>query len=199
MTQEKNTNFTIISLAIVTTLSTTAYILYSWIVLGYYFINSNGKLKYTQVILLIVFLIISGFILQQDKLVEIVFSKFSGGLSNRSFGDRFYSIIFNCEIIRQYPILGVGPEQFSLFQGQADYISAATNTILGTFSMYGLLPVFLLYILLFYYNEKSKNILGFICLVIVFIVMLSTRNDLFSSHKCSLLMGIKPQKTRTYC
>lgn len=194
--KKRNIIFIILSLAIITTLSTTAYILYAWIVLGHYIINSTGKIKCSQVTLFLTMLAISISIFQQDKLVEIVFGKFSGGLSNRSFGDRINSFFFNFEILKQYPLLGVGPEQFSIYQLQADYIGAVTNTILGTFSIYGFIPgISFVYIIILFTLKQSKNIIVFIWLMVVFIVMLSTQEMTYSPLiNVIFLWGIKPHR-----
>jgi O-antigen ligase len=173
--------FFILSTTVLTTLSTTAYILYFFIAILYFIHSLRYKIRSSHLIFLFVLLLFIALISRIDFISNIVFGKIFDGIENRSFGDRYYSFKFNFDIIIRYPFFGVGPEKFLILQENSTYLSAVTNTYLGVFAMFGLVPgiAFLYSIFLFVYRKFKYKALSF-GIIIIFLVFLSAQEMSYS-------------------
>lgn len=178
-------------LAIITTFSTTGYIVAGIVVLAllFDFEKENRKVKYTTI--LVLFCIILYMALFTDLLYREDYGSVFGKLWNRdslSFNARWGSVILNLRMFKQAPFFGKGityvDTNFPLwaFEEFEYYINDNTNTLLIQLSMFGILYV-LMYLIGFvitvFYNYRT-NIFCKLLILASLLVMLVGENLTYS-------------------
>ena len=167
----------IFSFTIISTFSTTGYLLLFLVAVLYTFKNlKEGKNQIITFLYIFLLIILFFFILNNAFVYRLVFDKLIEGFNNKSFSDRVNSIFFNLRIIFNYPMFGVGPYQHDLLRSESPLLSASTNIILHNFSIYGLIPgLFFIYLIVYFLESNIKNKLFRFNLLLFFLVLLSVQ------------------------
>lgn len=142
--RHRNVELLILCGTVVSTISTTGYMVLGVLILAKMFMKDNASWKSKlgiAVILLVVVLVA----LNNDTINYLLFDKMSKGSSNNiSNATRLYSIIQNCNGILQNPIFGIGPRKYSaLFTQSTSFLGAVsvgvnTTTSLSVWALYGI-------------------------------------------------------------
>lgn len=175
----------VFSLALITTFSTMAFIVFAIIITTYILRNRNMKAKLLVSVLVILFIIFFS-----QFLFENVFNKLDPDTYEyRSTLSRISSIMVPSAIFLDYPF-GVGLSNFSnlyvsysfkLFDIELKPDSEATNTIINTFAIYGFIyGVILLYSIYGLAKEYRKTFSSTIIIFLIYILLFSSQEFRFS-------------------
>ncbi len=166
---EKKNKFNIILfiITIITTQSTTGYIIMAMVLL-YSMVTLKIKFKNkTNVILLFLVIIIGLFYLFNSKIIT---DKFDTG--NTSYRLRTNDFMGSINIITKYPLKGVGyVSELKKFEEDSNYINKNSNGLLIFIMEFGLI-IFIVYIIFLYDGINKYNIYYRKCDSIFFILVL---------------------------
>jgi hypothetical protein len=197
-------------IAIFTTLSTAAFIALAFIFFAYLLTQNKSKVAVKNKWLIIVFFLISIFVLSTTELFSLIFDKV--GKDNISEGSslaRTVSVIANFNIFLDNFIFGVGiknyPSVFTnytlMLVGISMDVWNNTNTITTVFGVYGLLLGVLYIYMIFSFAKKTSNSTIVRMLIILVLIMLYSNEDLrYSLMSSTFLMWglIKKQSVLIY-
>lgn len=175
----------ILIITIVSTFSTTGYIVLAIILCAYIVGNDNSK-KGSKIKILMV-IIGTGTLciaLNSNEVNSMLFDKLSSSsISSVSANTRIYSIFKNVEAILENPVTGIGPERFAeVFANTVGYFEVVdanvnTTTSLCVWALYGIG-----YFVLFNYGifkfiiKSSNNFIVLLLLNICMLIILNTEN-----------------------
>ncbi len=168
-------------LAMLTTFSTTGYIV-TILLLFVYFVT-NYEVKYWQKLVGFFIVVVAiGIIAQNEYLADLVFGKLQNK-SNASTISRLYSFVVNFKIWLRNPAVGVGPVNVNALSDEIAYALTGstffhnTNTFMYTLGCYGI-GVFGIEMWKAFrfslYLDKSK--MAALCLLVVMVLCLSGEN-----------------------
>lgn len=196
--QDKFKLFDIIlfSLTILTTKSTAGVIILALIYL-YYFLfvrikraeNGAASAKRGKAFLVVLLIAAIPVVLNSESLMRFLFSKIFDFLQNRNVIDsgnisaytRFYSVFANIDIIKRYPLFGIGIRNMKQAVWDSYEITSNTNSILAMPATYGIVSG-LLYLWMFIKAAKNigKDTLSRFLALAILIAMYSTENLIVS-------------------
>lgn len=178
-------NIIIFSAALISTFSTMAFVCFALIIIGYVFNTKNLKAKKYTILSIIVFLI---FIF--PSISENIFFKFNTDAAEyRSTLSRISSITVPLSIFKDHP-WGVGLTNFvtlyplysfKLFGLELKPDSEATNTIINTFAIYGVIyGLILIYSIWRMIRRYEKSKITTLLLFTIYIFLFSSQEFRFS-------------------
>lgn len=178
--------FLIYTVTLVTTKSTTGYILFAILMIRYFFNENTGIIKKNLMFIVFSCAIIALVIHELNASGYSIFGKFA--ITNISFMTRFANIFVDFEIFKQNPILGVGitlqndlqkvlpPKMFGIDTGGVD-----TNTYLSLLATFGIGYFIISLFLTYKFAEKNGNrIIEKVLIFCILILALITENLRYS-------------------
>lgn len=133
---------------IIATRSTTGVFCTTLVMLYYFIFISTKRSKkdlflHLMVILVLIIITVSYSSIYESDFYRSVFGKLNEGITNASFGGRWYSILGNLKIIIQNPILGVGytnsDAALQNIISMTNYYIHQTNTLMNYMASFGML------------------------------------------------------------
>ncbi len=169
----KKYDFVIMLIAIITTLSTSGYVIATLMILSLLLEKQNyKKVLITACGILIGIVLLYNFTNLLDPSGP-VFVKFSGGESATA---RLGSVKQNFELMKNYPVIGAGWTAANIFFENSRYNIHNTNTLLFFFSYYGLIVGIVYFVGLYkFLRLKSKGIYSYWLLLIALIALCTER------------------------
>ena len=162
--------------AIVTTYSTTGYIVLTFVLLSYIANYSNFNIRnFAKVLVLsLIFLISLILFINSNLFQEIILQKFSSTAEQ----SRFLSYTAGIKLFLSHPILGVGPQSvMDELTAISQYNFALTNTIIAQYVIYGMLVgTYFLYNYKKFIDSFKLNVISSIIVYITFLAIFSGQN-----------------------
>lgn len=206
--QRKSKNFllkfVILSATLLSTLSTTGILCFALLITVYFF--CTHKLNINKLTLLMMVFGGTIILLFQPYIIERIFEKLipHAGYIDHSFSGRIYAIIINIKIWLQNVLLGVGPKHYiEEFYGMKNVLPASvwvsqTNTILGIFSVFGVILGGQFVYLLFRFSNKIyyKKWVGYLIFLIWILLLFSQDYEYSLFLHVLTFYGIKREEKR---
>lgn len=184
-------NVLLFSVAVITTKSSAGLIILGLVFICFYLKKEKVKTAYKTNYKIIIFLLaLTGilFIVNNSHLMIMFFSKFSSFFSdhstihsgNVSTYTRIYSIFANLDIIRKYPLFGIGSNKIKLAVKASYGLASNTNSILAMAASYGLLAGILYFSL---FLKAARNQCGFLnsCAYLIMLISIYSTENLIVS------------------
>lgn len=184
-------NVLLFSIAVITTKSSAGLIILGLVFICFYLKKERTKtVKKTNYKIIIFILAVSGvlFIINNSHLMIMFFSKFASFFTERntihsgniSTYTRIYSIFANLDIIKRYPLFGIGSNKIKLAVKASYGLVSNTNSILAMAASYGLLAGALYFSL---FLKAAKNQCGFFnsCAYLIMLISIYSTENLIVS------------------
>lgn len=205
--KHKKVSIIILILAVITTYSTTGYIVLFTIFLAA-ILSKKSKIKNkNKVVLLAFFIILLTILLSSDQIYNRVFLKLINDNVTGSTLARSLSIEYNIEIFLKHPFIGSGANKTSeLFKEMTKldvrvpsvtrHLVLNTNTLLANFSIFGLFyGLFVVFMYIKLVIKLSDNLFSCVLIGLSFAFMLSGEYYVFSSFfNIFMYYGIQNKK-----
>lgn len=177
--------FIVLTIALITTFSTTAYIVYV-VFCAAILLERNSKL-WIKIMLFSVLCAVVFIVFTNANIYNQLFYKFDVTSRSASFADRWNSIEGNLLLWKESPILGAGLTrsadflyEFFIMKGQIKSFSNL-NTILAGFSVFGIVyGAFYLFYLVKFNLKQSISTLSKVLFLLTFVLILSSTGFQFS-------------------
>lgn len=169
------------AVTILTTKSSAGVIILGFVFICFYLKKEKKKtIKKTYYKMAIFIFVLAGilFIINNNHLMFMLFSKFSSLLTdhstihsgNVSAYTRIYSVFANLDIIRDYPLFGIGSDAIKQAVMDSHGLTSNTNSILAMAASYGVVAGALYFSL---FLKAAKNQCGFLNRVVFLIMVIS--------------------------